>query len=59
MVSLKLMSKVKISNAFRTRLSEKLMDLGNFAAVGLVIGQFVSDKQVSLDILLIGIIGIM
>lgn len=51
------MAKVKISVAFRARLSEKLMDLGNFVAVGLVIGQFVASEQISQDMLIGGIIG--
>ncbi|MBI4038682.1 hypothetical protein HY384_01850 [Candidatus Daviesbacteria bacterium] len=51
------MVKVKISNAFRVRLSEKLMDLGNFVAAGLVIGQLVTNTQISQGILIGGIIG--
>lgn len=51
------MGKLKVSSAFRTRLSEKLMDLGNYTAVGLVIGQFITDKPLSQDMLVGGIIG--
>lgn len=51
------MAKLKISSAFKTRLSDKLMDLGNYVAVGLVIGQFVAGKQISQDMLIGGIIG--
>ena len=51
------MAKVKISSAFRARLSEKLLDLGNFVTVGLVIGQFVVGQQISLETLIIGITG--
>lgn len=46
---------MKISPAFRTRLSEKLMDLGNYAAVGLVIGQFATGVKVSESLLLLGL----
>lgn len=51
------MAKLKITSAFRTRLSEKLMDLGNFVAVGLVISQFAFEKDFSMSSLIIGIIG--
>ena len=50
------MSKIKISASFRVRLSEKLMDLGNFIAVGMVIGQFISGKAFSTEQFLAGII---
>ena len=49
------MYKIKISDAFRARLSEKLMDLGNFIAIGMVIGQFVSGKAFSTEQFLAGI----
>ncbi len=39
------MARKKISPAFRARLSEKLMDLGNYVVVGLVLAQFVSGSQ--------------
>jgi len=48
-------AKVKISSAFRTRLSEKLMDLENYAAVGLVIGQFATGVKISESLLLLGL----
>lgn len=51
------MAKLKISSAFRARFSEKLMDLGNFVAAGLVIGQFVSGKELSMELLFAGFIG--
>lgn len=51
------MAKLKISSAFRARLSEKIMDLGNYVAVGLVVGQFVTGKQIAQDILIGGIVG--
>lgn len=51
------MSKIKISGDFRARLSDKLMDLGNYTAVGLVIGQLIADKPISQDLLIGGIIG--
>ena len=47
--------KVRFSTKFRERLSEKLMDLGNYVAIGLVFGQFVSDKPFSLPIFILGI----
>lgn len=50
------MAKIKITPAFRARLSEKLMDLGNFVAVGLVISQFVS-KDFSISTLFLGVSG--
>ena len=40
---------------FRSRLSEKLMDLGNLVAIALVFGQFISDKQFSTSLLAVGI----
>lgn len=45
----------RISADFRARLSEKLMDLGNYAAVGLIIGQFATGIRVSEELLLLGI----
>ena len=51
------MAKIKNSSDFKTRLSDKLMDLGNYVAVGTVIGQFIAEKPVSQDILVGGIIG--
>ncbi len=49
-------AKGKISPKYRQKLSEKLMDLGNYVAVGLVIGQFVEGKF-SVERLVAGIIG--
>lgn len=48
-------SKIKISVSFRIRLSEKLMDLGNYTAVGLVLGQFATGTEFSVSLLLLGI----
>ncbi len=50
------MARWKISIEFRVRLSEKLMDLGNLVAAALVFGQFVSGKEFSPTIGIIGII---
>lgn len=50
------MARKKISAQFRARLSEKLMDLGNYVAVGLVIAQFVSGSQFDLNRFLVGMI---
>lgn len=49
------MAKLKISSTFRVKLSDKLMDLGNYAAVGLVIGQFATGAELSVSLLLLGI----
>lgn len=49
------MAKRKISPEFRARFSEKLMDLGNFISVGLVIGQFAIDKKFSAEQFLAGV----
>ncbi len=43
------MARKKISPQFRARLSEKLMELGNYVAEGLVIAQFVSGGQFDLN----------
>ena len=51
------MARLRFSKEFRARFSEKLMDLGNFVAVGLVIGQLVSGKEFSVEMMLIGIMG--
>lgn len=50
------MKKLRITSAFRIRLSEKLMDLGNYVVVGLVIGQLAT-HQFSMDLFVIGIVG--
>ena len=49
------MARRKISVAFRSRLSEKLMDLGNLIAIALVIGQFVSGQEFSLALFIVGL----
>lgn len=51
------MARLKISTQFRKQLSEKLMDLGNLIAAALVFGQFISNKEFSIILLVIGIIG--
>lgn len=49
------MAKIKVSAAFRTRLSEKMMELGNFSIVSLVLVQFASNGNLLLNALLAGI----
>ena len=41
---------------FRSRLSEKLMELGNLVLVGLTLGQFVASKSFSTEQFVTGII---
>lgn len=50
------MAKSKVTPAFRVRLSEKLMDLGNLVIAGLIIGQFVSGKEFSVSLFVIAVI---
>jgi hypothetical protein len=47
--------KIKITPAFKVRLSEKLMDLGNYVLVGLVISQL-AIHQLSPDLFIIGVV---
>ena len=47
-------AKIRISPEFRLLLSDKLMDLGNLTAGVLVLGQFVSDKDFSINFLIVG-----
>ena len=47
---------IRIKPEFRSQLSEKLMDLGNFVAAALVLGQFVSGREFSMVLFAIGII---
>lgn len=49
------MSKITISAAFRIRLSDKLMDLGNYAIVSLVLVQFASIGNFSSNALIAGV----
>ncbi len=49
------MAKRKVTPQFRSRLSEKLMELGNLIAIALVIGQFVSGKEFSLALFFVGL----
>lgn len=49
------MAKTKVSPQFRTKLSEKLMDLGNLVAVSLAIGQFISGQTFSMALFVSGI----
>lgn len=50
------MAKRKVSAQFRERLSEKLMDLGNLVIAGLLIGQFVSGREFSINVFVTGAI---
>jgi hypothetical protein len=50
------MLKPKFSKAFKDRLSEKLMDLGNLTFVALVVGQFVDIVHFSIPVVAIGIV---
>lgn len=50
------MPKQKIISKFRINLSEKVMDLGNLAFVALVIGQFIGGKELSLALLISGVV---
>ena len=47
---------MRFSAKFRSRLSEKLMDLGNLVAAALIIGQFISDREFSVTLFIIGMI---
>lgn len=47
------MRKSKLNTTFRIQLSDKLMDLGNYVAIGLVFGQFVT-STFSVDVFIIG-----
>ncbi len=46
---------IKLTPAFTSRLSEKLMDLGNYFIVGLIIGQLAT-HQFSLDSMILGLV---
>ncbi|MEK7518194.1 MAG: hypothetical protein AAB583_06655 [Patescibacteria group bacterium] len=50
------MARIKIKQEFRLQLSEKLMDLGNLVAAALIIGQFISDREFSVTLFIIGMI---
>ena len=50
------MARIKIKPEFRSKFSEKLMDLGNLVAAALVFGQFISGKEFSMTLFIIGII---
>lgn len=50
------MARRKVSAQFRSRLSEKLMDLGNLIIIAMTFGQFVSGVEFSLPIFLTGVI---
>jgi hypothetical protein len=50
------MAKFRINAKFRELLSEKLMDLGNLIFTGTVIGQFISGLELSLPVMLGGLL---
>lgn len=50
------MARRKVSKAFRSRLSEKLMELGNLIAISMIVGQFVSQKEILVSALIVGFI---
>jgi hypothetical protein len=43
------MAKAKVSKEFRSRFSEKLMDLGNLIAISLIFGPLVAGKEYSAE----------
>jgi hypothetical protein len=49
-------ARIKIKPEFRSKFSEKLMDLGNLVAAALVFGQFIAGKEFSMTLFVIGII---
>ena len=50
------MARRKFSPAFRARLSEKLMELGNLIALLMIVSQFVSEKEIVISALVAGFI---
>jgi len=49
------MAKKKAASEFRVHLSEKIMDLGNYIAVGFIIGQFATGgRAISPDLIFAG-----
>ena len=50
------MARFRIKKDFRNRLSEKLIDLGNYSFVGLVLGQFIGGNEFSEAVFVGGII---
>ncbi|MDP1722086.1 MAG: hypothetical protein Q8L37_02655 [Candidatus Gottesmanbacteria bacterium] len=46
---------MKAHQQYRLQFSEKLMDLGNLTAGALIFGQFLSGKEFSLSLFLVGI----
>ncbi len=49
------MAKFKVKPKFRSIFSEKLMDLGNLAIAALVLGQFVSGREISVQQFFVGL----
>lgn len=50
------MARFRIKKEFRSRLSEKLMDLGNLSFAGLVLGQFVGGQEFDANLFAVGIL---
>lgn len=50
------MARFKISAKFRELLSDKLMDLGNYSFVPLVIGQLLDLINFSIPVLIVGVL---
>jgi hypothetical protein len=50
------MTKAKLKTSFKEKFSEKLMDLGNLILFGLALGQFVSEKDFSIPVFLLGFV---
>lgn len=51
------MKKLRFTKEYRSKLSEKLMDLGNFAAAGLILAQFVNGSEFSNQQFIAGLLG--
>lgn len=49
------MKNIQFKQSFRNRLSERLMELGNLISIVLVFGQFLSGKEFSATVFVIGI----
>ncbi|MEK7165368.1 MAG: hypothetical protein AAB874_00990 [Patescibacteria group bacterium] len=50
------MKHIKFSTKFRVQLSDKLMDLGNYSAIGLVFAQLLPGVKFSQSAFLLGVI---
>lgn len=50
------MKKIRFTKEFKIKFSEKLMDLGNIGGSALVFGQFIGNRELSLNLLTFGLI---